>query len=548
MRILVIDCLTLGKGTRKLTRDFIGAGPRMVCAAIEKSGLEANLTRGETFLENPETYLKNNDMCFISGMSIDKTSIYQVAKRWKTKKNNPRALVMIGGPVALEYKQLLNNPYIDGVFIGESERAIQQFVKNLERITNESPGKDIFISGVVFKKDLVQGSKLDVIKVHLDNPPIKFLETIDPVIEKVLNYENYWAARVYIECLRGCSNFLRARLPYIRGHKNCIQCGFCENNELMDVSFKCPSNIPPGCGFCSTPVMFGPVRSFDREYIRKQVEKCVNLGIHRIVLGGSDFLEYKREMMFNKGFTSPNMPPAPNHEELSALINSLLEISDIQDGNVQLIIENIKASLCDDKALKIISRIPRVSLSIGVETGNDRHLSLIGKSSSVSSIKNAVRLLKKNGIRFSTYFIHSLPGQNKKTVQDSLSLMRWLDIYGVEKITLYRFKPLPGSAFSKEHVPEKRIKESRPLIRLAREINSKRKQLYLNKIFEVLIAEPDLRSEGDAIGYLLAGGPKVKIVGRSNLINDKKVHVVKIKGVLSDKMLVGELVDDGVGI
>ena len=83
MRVLVIDALTLGRGQRHFTRDFIGAGPRMVATTLQHSGQEVRIIRGEDFLENSSLHARNQDICFISAMSMDKTSVFNIARKWK---------------------------------------------------------------------------------------------------------------------------------------------------------------------------------------------------------------------------------------------------------------------------------------------------------------------------------------------------------------------------------------------------------------------------------------------------------------------------------
>ena len=58
----------------------------------------------------------------------------------------------------------------------------------------------------------------------------------------------------------------------------------------------------------------------------------------------------------------------------------------------------------------------------------------------------------------------------------------------------------------------------------------------------MLIAEDDYRDEGDAVAYMLQGGPKIKIKGGKKHVNDRQIHRVRITGTISDKIIEGELV------
>jgi radical SAM superfamily enzyme YgiQ (UPF0313 family) len=543
MQALVIDALTLGEGRRDLTRDFIGAGPRMVAATLRACKLNARICRGEDFLRSSKSMASQFDACFVSGMTMDKPSVIALARAWK--RASPAKPVIVGGPVSLEADSLLRNHEIDAIVQGEAEEIlIKAFSAN--GIPSPFPA-DSPPAGFI-----TRSSAGHIIKPGCDVnpaqrwPDLAWVEQhVDPSIDLLgPAYDNAWAARVYIELLRGCSNQLYARLGP-KGDYVCKDCGYCDvsGDFRVDVPNPCVAGIRPGCGFCSTAAASGPIRSFSIPYVVGQVERCIDLGCHRIVLGGSDVLEFHREAFFEPGRTRPVMPPAPNHDALNDLVDQLLGSEAVKRGDVQVLAENIKASLCDDESLSILARLPALAVSIGVETGSDEQLKQIGKLASVATIKHAVELLNKHGIRYHAYFIHSLPGQTTKTVQNSVTMMKWLEDSKVEKITIYRFKPLPGTAFEGFRVTGAMLDDAEPMVREAMRINEAGKGKYLNTTVNVLVAEHDFRDRSAAIAYMLQGGPKVKLKNCGQLVNDKKVHVARITGVISDKMTEGALVE-----
>ncbi|HME51950.1 MAG TPA: radical SAM protein [Candidatus Lokiarchaeia archaeon] len=538
MKALIIDAITLGEGRRDFTRDFIGAGPRMVAATIRARSKEFQVTiaRGEDFIHSRGRVGKGFDACFVSAMTMDKPSVATIAHTWKMI--NPEKPVIVGGPVALEPRDLLRNHAVDAVVPGEAEQVLLDTLDIVDAGELATQVPDGFITR----------SNLDGVEERHGYPSkwpsTGFIEHhVDPAIDLLRCYDNHWAARVYIECLRGCSNLARARIDNEAGQA-CEDCGFCDSDGNYDVTFSCPAGTLPGCGFCSTAAVSGPVRSFSEKYIIDQVARCIDLGCHRIVLGGSDFLEYQRESLMPPGSTTPAMSTPPNHDALDSIVSRFLDFTPIQQGDVQLFIENIKASLCDDESIRTIARIPGVSVSIGVESGSDEHLARIGKRYlTVATIKKAVSLLEKYKVRYHAYFIHSLPGQTPATVTGSVELMKWLERNGVDKITIYRFKPLPGTAFQGMHVPKAKIDEAAPMIQEAERINEARKDGYVDTTCKVLIAEMDFRDKSSAIAYMLGGGPKVKLPGCRDLVNDMQMHLARITTVISDKMVEGTLLE-----
>ncbi|MEX2684462.1 MAG: radical SAM protein [Candidatus Sigynarchaeota archaeon] len=539
MQALVVDALTLGEGRRSLTRDFIGAGPRMVAATLKACGMTPRICRGEDFLQSSRVMVGLFDACFVSGMTMDKPSVIAIARAWKHA--NPEKPVVVGGPISLEPESLLRNREIDAVVQGEAEKilfdAFSAHGMPAFFPCNHVPDGFILRTSVASKNDVQKNNCW---------PDLAWVERhIEPAIDLLGSaYDNAWAARVYVELLRGCSNMQHARLGP-KGDRVCKDCGYCDvtGDFRVDIPNPCVAGTRPGCGFCSTAATSGPVRSFSIPYVVGQIKRCIELGCHRVVLGGSDVLEFHREALFKPGHARPVAPPPPNHDALNDLVNQLLGLDAVKRGDVQIIAENIKASLCDDESLAILARLPAISVSMGVETGSDEQLKDVGKSASISTIKHAVALLNKHGIRYHAYFIHSLPGQSRQTVQDSISMMRWLDNNKAEKITIYRFKPLPGTAFEGFRVTGEMLDEAGPMIREAMRINEASKKKYLNATVKVLIAEHDFKDRSAAIAYMLRGGPKVKLKNCGKLVNDKKIHVARITRVISDKMTEGTLVE-----
>ena len=76
--------------------------------------------------------------------------------------------------------------------------------------------------------------------------------------------------------------------------KTCIEnCNICKEGKL-EAKIKCPANIPPGCGFCSTISSFGYPKSREKKHIISEINQLIKIGAKRIVLGASDFLDYYR--------------------------------------------------------------------------------------------------------------------------------------------------------------------------------------------------------------------------------------------------------------
>jgi len=508
----MVDALGSGKGTRMLTRDVIGCGPRWICGVLDRLGVHSRIQLAEDFIR------KNGrgndiDLVLVSAMSMDFSSVRKIARR--AKRLMPSALRVIGGPVSGTPVRALRAGY-DFVVMGEGEKAIESIIG--EGDPSEVPGIG-YRDGTEFRvnparKGLTQE---EYAKYH-------------PSTERILDYPTFWASRVYVEVVRGCSNFNRTRIPLADGRR-CTEC----SEDCRDQD--CPERIPHGCGFCAVPATFGPPKSREVGPVAREIRELVNLGASRIVLSGPDVLDFHR----GKGERKPSRPGA-NLRMLRELLEAAVDSS---AGRASISLENVKPSLLSGDAAELISRLlPSTEIHIGCETGDEDHSRSLGRPSTPMESLRATRVARKHGLRPIAYFIHGLPGQTRETAGKTVEMMRKMEPF-VEKITVYRFKPLPGSAFENESPgpPRWRDDSSRMISEAAREINRRKKREYMGKTVEGFLVERNLQRGDELIFYPSCGGPIVTVRAARELIGRRAK--IKIKGVVSERLLSGEILETG---
>jgi radical SAM superfamily enzyme YgiQ (UPF0313 family) len=207
-------------------------------------------------------------------------------------------------------------------------------------------------------------------------------------------------------------------------------------------------------------------------------------------------------------------------------------------------IENLKACLVTEESAKLLGRFLKGSpVSIGCESGSNEHCIALGRSSTPNEVLIAVKRLRQYGLRPYVYFIHGLPGQNKVSTQKTLDIMRKLSDQGLEKITMYRFQPLPMSAFVNmpNAPPAIRNKLSYSIVQEAGRINKKLKINVIGESVKAIIAgkyhtNPDL-----LVAYPLVHGPVILVKGNSNLIG--RLCDIRITKVISDRLVEGRILD-----
>ncbi|MFW9799071.1 MAG: B12-binding domain-containing radical SAM protein, partial [Candidatus Thorarchaeota archaeon] len=357
-----------------------------------------------------------------------------------------------------------------------------------------------------------------------------------PSTTRIVDYHAYKASKVYVEVLRGCSNFKRTTIPLPDG-RECTDCENCESDDPEERQ-DCPENIAAGCGFCSVPSTWGPPRSRFPESIEREVRELLDLGVHRIVLEAPDFLDYYRG---TEPLTNPCEPPA-NIDAISDLIRRLAVLEAFEEGDVHISVENVKACLfTEEVATALSTSMKGISPNIGVETGSDEHLRRIGKCGSTGDVLTAVKTAVAHDMTPFVYLIYGLPGETPETIQDSIQFMHAVAKAGAQRIILYGFRALPGSAFSDFPEPEYGDSAGVRLRREAARINRARKEDYVTKRVRGIAAEPSWERHGYTMFYPLEEGPLITVKGG---FSAGTIRDIIVRRVLSSGLVEGDVVSD----
>jgi radical SAM superfamily enzyme YgiQ (UPF0313 family) len=102
----------------------------------------------------------------------------------------------------------------------------------------------------------------------------------------------------------------------------------------------------------------------------------------------------------------------------------------------------IRADTVTPAMIHLMKRAGVYSIALGVESGNDYILRAIGKRTSTEKIKFAADLIKKNGLFLRTFFILGLPGDNIKTMQQTIDFSKRLD---ADYAHFFIANPFPGT-------------------------------------------------------------------------------------------------------
>ncbi len=445
--------------------------------------------------------VKKFDSIMISIMSSDTGALSYILS--KVREIGYNGLVFVGGPASFEYNKLLRKyDRIDYIVVGEAELSLKHIVDKHDLLMSREYSLLEKIPALAYRR----GDEVVLTTRHIYTPPNVFSKII-PWTRIDVSYKSYKSMRYYVEVVRGCSNYYR---PLLQGYGlNCIRCDICRKGGFREKLY-CPANIPPGCGFCSVPYMFGPARTRLLESILEEIKKLVENGAKRIVLSAPDFLDYGRDWLVKPEPLTDPCRPEPNIDAIKQLLEEIQEIPGVRERNVVVMIENIKACLVNDEVARVLGKYLRgTTIHIGLETGdsvfNEEYL---GKPIGVEHVFKAVKLLRKHGLRPYVYLLYGLPFMEREVYLKTINVVRRLYRMGVEKITLYKYVDLPGTAFQYIKYDVKgREALVKKLKSIVRRINRDNKKKYLGRNLEVMLTY----SNGKYYGYPLYHGPVVYV-------------------------------------
>jgi radical SAM superfamily enzyme YgiQ (UPF0313 family) len=102
----------------------------------------------------------------------------------------------------------------------------------------------------------------------------------------------------------------------------------------------------------------------------------------------------------------------------------------------------IRMDTLDDEMLELMKKTGLYLISLGMESGSDRILSLMKKNVTVDRIKRSVALIRKHKINIAGFFILGFPGE---TVEDIKKTIRFSLQTDLIRANFFTYLPFPGT-------------------------------------------------------------------------------------------------------
>ncbi len=205
---------------------------------------------------------------------------------------------------------------------------------------------------------------------------------------------------------------------------------------------------PGKCVFCGSPKFWGPkVRFHSVNYFVDEIERLYKKGINFFYFSDDTFSVDKRRVI----------------EICKMILEKRLDITWVAISRVNTMNEDI---------LYWMRKAGCIQISYGVESGSEKIRQLLNKKITTDKIETAFAMTVKYGILPRAYFIYGCPGEDRKTIQETIDLIKKINPLVIHFFVLSLF---PGTRLFEEYQKKMKITDD----------------IWLNKIEDIKYFETD---------------------------------------------------------
>ncbi len=179
---------------------------------------------------------------------------------------------------------------------------------------------------------------------------------------------------------------------------------------------------PFRCAFCDRPALGKRFRCHSAEYVIREIEQCLELGIKEFLVYDDTFTVNRRRVL----------------DICRTIIDRKLNISwDIR----------ARVDTVDEEMLFLLRRAGCTAVHYGVESGSERIIKRLNKGITPGAVRQAFGLTKKAGMRTLAYFMVGNPGEDREDIDETLELGLELD---PDYVHITVFTPFPATQLYEE--------------------------------------------------------------------------------------------------
>ncbi|MDD2714744.1 MAG: radical SAM protein [Candidatus Wallbacteria bacterium] len=391
LKVLLVNPRVSEKAPYKMT---VTLGLAYLAARIRESYQVEIINMPQQGLGEDEVVTYANEHNFnvvgITGMTYQGNCGLKLAKLLKGADYSRK--IIFGGPFAtLACGDILKEPAVDAVALGEGEETLSEFLSEIEK-----PQPDLSrVKGLAFRGSLgevIVNEQRELINLDSLPEPARDLEPTHCLIpdDRAFSADGKGEISVMAMFSRGC---------------------------------------PGNCIFCASPRFWRrKVRYRMLDNIIAEIKGIIrDFGVRNIVIDDDAFTVNRKLVM----------------EFCARVIEEKLEIRWRC---------NTKVTMVDEEMFRWMKKAGCVKVSYGVESGNDNILAIIGKEFRVDDVRRALALNQLTGLTGTMLMIVGHPYETEETALDSLRLVQELKPEGGWDFQI--MQPHPGTALREKFAKE----------------------------------------------------------------------------------------------
>lgn len=313
-----------------------------------------------------------------------------------TKRVEPNIFVMAGGAHATTLPEnVLSNPNIDCVVMGEGEYTVLELIQNLKN--NKSWHE---IQGIAYRE------KNDRIVKTPARPAIENLDDLPFPAYHLLPMEIYFKAAKKVKSARSISTFGKKWATIITSRGCPFSCIFCTVHLVMKRGWRARSP----------------------ENVVAEIENLIkNYGIEHLDIEDDNF--------------------TLKEERVKKILDSIIEKKiDIEWSTPN----GIRADAVDEELIEKMKKSGCTRTIVAPESGNQYVVNnIIGKTLDLEKINQVVRWCKKYKLLVEAFFVLGFPRETKEQMYDTITYAKKLRKIGVDDCAFYIATPFYGTQLYK---------------------------------------------------------------------------------------------------
>lgn len=314
----------------------------------------------------------------VVGFTSVETQFTNVVELSKRIKRLHKCIIVCGGTFTTLYPEAVKDAQgLDGIFIGESERAFLEFIRKVEGGEDFRETKNF----CYYDRDSGQIVRNDLIPLDQD------LDSIGPPDREIFDFqkviENYWGSAPFL-FNRGC--------PY--------NCAFCSNHALAEV--------------------YGKKSNATR---RRSVDSCIS-EIEEANLRYA----FKDVHIWDDLFTSDRTWLYDFLGKYRARINKPFMCT-------------TRSNLCDDELFRTLKEHGCCKIHMALESGNEFiRNKILNRNISQETVVRSFALARKHGIRINASSIIGIPFETEEMIRETIALLGKLRIEDMGVNVFYPYR------------------------------------------------------------------------------------------------------------